>query len=170
MILRAKILSKFTPRVAPSNNKNNKNMIKYVSVTIEKIPLPPSLLAKSKNEVNTISKYFQNKKQSGEPKKPVMSYAQALKPPVNTSEILKIKKTFPSLSVKKIDQVNNIIKSNLKPKPRIQMMTKGPSRKQVIVPMSSNNNNIFMKYLAIHITNINRQLRNAKSKILVNYI
>ena len=50
------------------------------------------------------------------------------------------------------------------------MMTKGPSRKQVIVLISSNNNNIFMKNLAIHITNINKQLRNTKSKILVDYI
>ena len=36
--------------------------------------------------------------------------------------------------------------------------------------MSSDNNNIFMKNSATHVTNINRQLRNAKSEILVNYI
>ena len=49
-------------------------------------------------------------------------------------------------------------------------MTKNPSRKQVIVLMSNDDNNIFMKNSAIHVTNINRQLRNTKSEILVNYI
>ena len=50
------------------------------------------------------------------------------------------------------------------------MTTKGPSRKQVIVLMSSKNNSIFMKNLALHMTNINRQLQNAKSEVLVDYI
>ena len=115
--LRAKILFKFTPRVAPSNNKSNKNTIKHIPVTIKKVsPLSP-LPAKSKNKVNTISKYFQNKKQLDEPKKPVMFYTQALKPSANMSEVLKIKKTFLFLSAKKIDQVNNIVKDNPKLKP-----------------------------------------------------
>jgi len=93
-----------------------------------------------------------------------------LKPSANTSEVLKIKETFPALNVKKINQINNIVKGNLKPKPRIQMTTKGPSRKQVIVLMSSNNNSNFMKNSAIHVANINRQLRNTKSEVLVNFI
>ena len=87
-----------------------------------------------------------------------MSYAQAIKPSTNTSEVLKIKEAFLALNTKKIDQINNIIKGNLKPKPWIQMTTKSPSRKQVIVLMSSKDNSIFMKNLALHVTNINRQL------------
>jgi len=85
-------------------------------------------------------------------------------------EVLKIKETFPALNTKKIDQINNIIKGNPEPKPRIQMTTKDPSRKQVIVLMSSDNNSNFMKNSAIHVANINRQLRNTKSEVLVNYI
>ena len=50
------------------------------------------------------------------------------------------------------------------------MTTKDPSRKQIIVPMSKENNSNFMKNSALHVANINRQLRNAKSKVLVNYI
>ena len=88
----------------------------------------------------------------------------------NTSEILKIKEAFPALNAKKINQINNIIKGNSKPKPWIQITTKGPSRKQVIIPMSSDNNSIFMKNSSLHIANINRLLQNAKSKVLVNYI
>ena len=89
----------------------------------------PHLLAKSKKEVNVISKYFQNNKPSVEPKKPAMSYAQALKLTANTSEVLKIKETFPALNAEKIDQISNIVKGNPKPKPRIQMTTKNSSRK-----------------------------------------
>ena len=36
--------------------------------------------------------------------------------------------------------------------------------------MSSENNSIFMKNSALHVTNINRQLRNTKSEVLVDYI
>ena len=162
--LKAKITSKFTPRIAPSNSKSNKEMTKTVLVTTNKVLPPPPLPVKSKREVNIISKYFQNKKPSAENKNPVrnknstISYAQATKPSANTSEVLKIKETFPALNAKKIDQINNIVKGNSKPKPQIQMTTKGPSRKQVIVPISTENNNNFMKNSALHVSSINRQL------------
>jgi len=162
--LRAKISFKFSPRTAPTTNKNNKEINKPVLVTINKVLPPPPLPAKSKREVNIISKYFQNNKPLVEAKKPTetkklaMLYAQAIKPSVNTSEVLKIKEAFPALNAKKIDQINNIIKGNPKPKPRIQMMTKSLSRKQVIVLMSSENNSIFMKNSTLHVTNINRHL------------
>jgi len=50
------------------------------------------------------------------------------------------------------------------------MTTKGPSRKQVIIPMSRENINTFMKNLSLHVANINRLLRNAKLDVLVDYI
>ena len=50
------------------------------------------------------------------------------------------------------------------------MITKGLSRKQVIVPMSKDDNSNFIKNLALHVANINRQLQNAKSEVLVDYI
>jgi len=84
--------------------------------------------------------------------------------------VLKIKEAFPALNAKKINQVNSIVKGNLKSKPKIQMTTKGPSRKQVIIPMSKDNIDAFMKNSSLHMANINRQLRNAKSKVLTNYI
>ena len=51
---------------------------------------------------------------------------------------------FLSLNAQKIDQVNNIINSQNKSKPCIKMTTKGPSRKQIIIPMSSDNVMFFM--------------------------
>ena len=125
--------------------------------------------------MNVISKYFQNKKPLIENKKkegsnPTKSYAQASKLPTTMSDTLKIKEAFPTLNTKKIDQVNNIIKGNPKLKPKIQMTTKGPSRKQVIISMSKDNIDAFMKNSSLHVASINRQLRNAKSKVLINYI
>jgi len=77
---------------------------------------------------------------------------------------------FPSIGAKKIDQINEIVKGSPKPKHQINMMTKGPSHKQVIFPMSSDNRDRFMKNSAIHIANLNRNLNNTKSKVSVDVI
>jgi len=47
-------------------------------------------------------------------------------------DVIKIKKIFPFMGAKEIDQINNIVKDSPKPKPHIQMRTKGLSKKQVI--------------------------------------
>ena len=174
--LRAKIASKFTPHIPPSSGNSKKDTPKLTPVTINKSPSLPPLLAKSKKEINIISKYFH-------PKKPLnnnnarptntptgKSYAQASKSPTNTSDILKIKETFPMLNAREIDQVNNIIHGQDKLKPHIQMTTKSLSRKNIIIPMSSKNTASFMRNSLINVANINRELRNAKTDILVNYI
>ena len=173
--LREKISTKFTPKIAlSSNTKTNKTVPKPVPASIDKIPSPPPLPAKMAKEVNTISKYFQNNKplndKSKDGPKPSKSYAQASKPTVSTAEVLKIKKTFPVLSVEKIDQVNNIVNGSSKPKPRIQTTTKGPSRKQVIIPISKENVKSFIKNSSFHISSMNKQLWNAKTEILIDYI
>ena len=161
---------------APNGNNNKKEVPKSSPVTINKAPPLPPLPTKSKKEINTISKYFQPKKNSIEasnhsPKSNTgKSYAQASKPSFNTSEVLKIKETFPSLNAKKIEQVNNIVNGQNKIKPRIKMTTKGPSRKKIIIPMSNDNVVSFIKNSSSHVANINRSLRNAKTDILVDYV
>jgi len=50
------------------------------------------------------------------------------------------------------------------------MTTKGPFRKQVIIPMGNDNISNFMKNSSVHVSNINRSLRNVKSEVLVNFI
>ena len=89
---------------------------------------------------------------------------------LNTEQIIKIKDTFSSLDTKKINQIQNIVKGNPKPKPQIQMMTKGPSREQVIILINGDNIAKFMKESSSHIANINRTLKNAKTEVLVNFI
>jgi len=93
-----------------------------------------------------------------------------LKQDVSTSKVIKIKEIFLSLEAKKIDQINNIVKSTPKTKPHIQMTTKGLSRKHIIIPMSSENITKFIKNSSLHVTNINRSLRNVKSKVLADFI
>ena len=50
------------------------------------------------------------------------------------------------------------------------MTTKGPLRKQVIISISKDNINAFMKNSSLHVANINRQLCNVKSEVLTDYI
>ena len=177
--LRTKISSKFTPRIPPTNGNSKKDTPKPTPVTINKVPPPPSLPAKSKKEINVISKYFQSKKPENNKKnngnsssnsQTNKSYAQASKTLTSTSEVLKIKETFPTLNAKKINQVNNIVNGKNQQKPRIQSTTKGPSRKHIIIPMSSDNITSFMKNSSLHVANINRNLCNAKTEVLVDYI
>jgi len=98
------------------------------------------------------------------------SYTQASKQNASTADVIKIKETFPSIGVKEIDQINNIVRGPSKSKSHTQMTTKGPSRKRIIIPIVKNNINKFMKNSSIHVTNLNRNLRNAMSEVLVDFI
>ena len=74
------------------------------------------------------------------------------KPNASSSDIaintLKIKEAFPNLPNKKIDSIQKIVNGlNDKPKPRLNMTMKGPSHKQVIVPMNNNLGKSFTKTL-----------------------
>jgi len=88
----------------------------------------------------------------------------------STSDVLKIKESFLALNASQINRVNNIVKENPKPKMHIQMTMKGPSRKQIIVPMSGNNSVAFSKNSSAHVSNLNRLLRNAKIEVIVDFI
>jgi len=85
-------------------------------------------------------------------------------------EVIKIKDTFPILDTQKVDQIHKIVNGFLKPKPRIQMTIKGPSRKQIIILMSNDNIIKFMNNSSLYIANINQSLKNTKSEVLVDFI
>ena len=63
--------------------------------------------------------------------------------------------------------MNNI---NQKNKPKFNIMTKGPSRKQIIISMSINSAKRVMTQSNAHIANINRLLKGVKSEISADYI
>ena len=70
----------------------------------------------------------------------------------------------------KIENIYKIINSSNKSKPKFNMITKGPSRKQVIISMSIDNKTKFIETSSTHITNINKVLKNIKSDIMVDFI
>jgi len=88
----------------------------------------------------------------------------------NIKNIVKIKKTFSNLSAKKIEDVHKVLNNNKKKKLKINMMTKCSSGKQIIIPISSTNSYRFMALSNKYITNINRALKNIKSKVVVDFI
>jgi len=84
-----------------------------------------------------------------------------------TREILKI---FPNLQVKKIENIQKIINGDGKSKPKLNMMTKGPSKKQVIVSINNENKSKFIESSSAHITNFNRALKNIKYKVMADFV
>jgi len=169
MSFRNKVKSKFNPQVpkTPASNKG-KETVKPTYIS----PLPPPIPAKTPKEVNEVSKYFM--KVDAPQKK---SYVQVSSKFLNSSSLnaimnmLKIKEMFLKLQNKKIDQVQKIINGNdSKPKPQINMTTKGPSRKQIIVPMSKEVANKYIKDISAHIISINSTLKSIKSGIIADFI
>ena len=130
-------MTKFTPRIQLTPQKNNKKKNSPTLASIERLPLP--IPAKTLKEINIISKYFKSGKIDNSSLSKAKTYAQASKQNANTLDVIKIKETFSSIGVKKINQINSIVKGSPKPKPHIQMTTKESSRKQVIIPMGNDN-------------------------------
>ena len=161
-------MAKFTLKIQTTPWKNSKELNKPTLASIKRILL--LIPAKSQKEVNIISKFFKNIKSENMTSLKAKFYAQVSKQNISISEVIKIKEIFPSISVKKIDQINNIVKGSFKLKPHIQMTTKGLSRKQVIISMGNENNVKFMKNFSIHVTNINRNLRSLKFEVMVDFI
>jgi len=55
-------------------------------------------------------------------------------------------------------------------KPRINMTTRGPSRREVIIPITKPNTELIVNLAHIHISNINKYLKNSKSDIIADFI
>ena len=155
---RSKVKSKFNPQVTrPQAPPKGKKIVKPAFVST----LLPPILAKSQKEVNEILKYF--KKINNSPQKKSYVQASSFSKQTTTAftssitrDMLKLKETFPNLFNKKIDLVQKVINSlNNKPKPRINMTTKGPSHKQVIMLINSKLSKKFIKDSSIHVVNIN---------------
>jgi len=139
-------------------------------VEFTKLP-SPQLSPRLSKEVLERSKYHRKNATSKQRKpgdsKP--SYTQvSLR---NITNILKIEKNFPELSIKQMEELNkSVFNNSSKLKPKINIMTQDPSCKQVIVPMDSENSKKFTSSLGNHITNLNCTLKNIKSETIVNFI
>ena len=94
-------------------------------------------------------------------------YAQASA--LKVDDILKLKENFPNLLAKKIENIHRMINDSGKIKPRINITTKSPSRKQIIVPIDNDNKSKFIASLNLHITNLNSIFKNIKSEVMADF-
>jgi len=133
------------------------------------IKLPPLISARPPKEILEKSKFFKKIYKIVEKAKPnnKLLYAQASSPKV--SKILKIKENFSNLSAKKIEDIKRIISIPDKPKPRINIMTNGLSRKQMIVPIINDNKAKFMVSSSKYIANLNKVLKNIKFGTMADF-
>jgi len=151
-----------------THNRTTKNNAYPKMATIKKTPpsIPPHL---SKEQMENSKKrqeacLTKGKSSSYSP----MSYAQATNA---AASILKIKEVFPALPNKKILKIHDAAF----PKPdnkgrRIQHTTKGPSKKQAIIPTSDNIKDIIMGEANAHIFQINMLLKSIKSTTRAKFI
>ena len=94
---------------------------------------------------------------------------QASKEDINN--IIKIKDTFLKLLVNKVSEIQKIMNNSVKKdKLKINMITKGPFWKQIIVSIGSNNSERVMAKANTHITNINRLLKRVKFTTSIDFI
>ena len=83
-------------------------------------------------------------------------YMQALTK--NVKDILKLKENFPYLLLKKIKDIYKMINNTDKPKPHINITTKGLLCKHIIISMSNENITKFIASSGEYVTNINYTL------------
>jgi len=75
------------------------------------------------------------------------------------------------LSADKVGKILKVkISSEDKKKPKLNMTTRGPSRKEVIILMTKSNAELIMKSVHKQITNINEHLKNSNSDIIADFI
>ena len=101
------------------------------------------------------------------------SYTQASKTNISSSieDVIQVKKVFPTLSA---DEVGKMLKAKNSgggtKKPKINMTTRGQSKREVIIPMTKTNAELIVNSAHIHISNVNKCLRNSKSDIFTDFI
>jgi len=170
---RNKVKSKFSPQTKNIQIPSNKGK-EVVKPTFVSAILPP-ILAKSPKEVKKISKFFKKIEKPTMNKLYVQASSSKLKSNTISSNIamntLKIKEAFLNLPNKKIDTIQKVVNSSSnKPKPKLNMTTKGPLYKQVIVPMNNDLGKRFIKDSVVHVTNINCALKSIKSNVCTDFI
>ena len=125
-------------------------------------PLVPSRL--TKEEMNKSNFYRKNKEKN------ISNYSYTQVFSSNVKKILKIKESFLQLLNKKVEEIHKTINNSSKLKLCISIITKGPLYKQIIVSISNENINSFMKSSGEHIANINWALKSIKSDNFVNFV
>jgi len=136
-------------------NQSQKMTSKSKQANVSKVP--PLIPSHPSKNILEKSKFFMKNLMSSLTRNPSKksSYVQAFKGNVN--EIIRINKTFPELPANKVSEICKILNNmNQNKKSKLNITIKGLTRKQVIIPISTNttnkvaissNLNIIKKYL-----------------------
>jgi len=128
--------------------------------------VPPSIPPRPSKEILEKSKAYQ-KKISNKGKSP-MFYAQIVS---NVTNALKIKEAFPALPNKKVLEMHNAaFGQHINRAKKVQFTTKGPSRKQAIIPVHNELAESIIGDASTHIFQINVLLKNVRSSIRFEFI
>jgi len=128
--------------------------------------VPPPIPPRPFKEILEKSKAYQQKI-SNNGKSP-LSYAQIAS---NVTNALKIKKAFPALPDKKILEMHKAaFGQHANRVKKVQATTKGPSRKQAIIPVHNNLAESIMGDASTHVFQINAQLKNVKPSMHSEFI
>ena len=165
--------------ILPKYRKSNSAMVKE-NLTVSNPPttITPSVVVSPPLTSNTPmappNKIIGSiEKKAPKPSNAKKSYVQASKANIssNIEDVLCVKKPFPSLSV---DEVGKMLKAKNSgkgnKKPRINMITRRPSRREVIISMTKPNAELIVHSAHIHTSNINKCLKNSKSDIIADFI
>jgi len=128
--------------------------------------IPPPILPRPSKEILEKSKAHQQKI-SNKGKSP-LSYTQIAS---NVTNILKIKEAFPALPNKKVLKMHKAaFGQHANRVKKVQVTTKGPSRKQAIIPVHNDLAESIMGNASTHVFQINAQLKNIKSSMHSEFI
>ena len=114
-----------------------------------------------------------NEKKALKPTIMKKSYVQASKANISSSieDVIQVKEAFHTLSA---DEVGKMLKAKNSgwgmKKPKINMMTRGQSRREVIIPMTKANAKLIVNSAHIHVSNVNKYLKNSKLVTFADFI
>ena len=114
-----------------------------------------------------------NDKKAPKPSTMKKSYAQASKviKLTNIEDVIRVKEAFPALSADEVGKMLKAKNSNRgTKKPKINMTTRGQSRREVIISMTRANAELIVNSAHIHSTNVNKCLKNSNSNIVTDFI
>ena len=135
------------------------------NTTNPKIPTaPPPNKTMGSNEKKAPAPKPMNKKKS---------YVEASKTNQlsNIDDVIRVKEVFSELSANEVGKMLKAKNSNGEmKKPKINMTTRGQSRREVIIPMAKTNTELIVNSVHIHISNVNKCLKNSKSNIFADFI
>ena len=112
-------------------------------------------------------------KKAPQPSKTKKSYVQASKSNISqkVEDVLRLKEAFSSLSANEVGKILKVKDSGeSNKKPRINMTTREPLKREVIIPMIKVNAELMINSAHIHISNVNKCLKNSKSDTFADFI